>query len=355
MSYRSTIFCALLLSTGLIGCGLHGKPKVERQKSMQSMQGPQTTSEAVDPARIVAPGIVESWGEEVNLSAQESGWIAQIVVKEGDHVESGQLLATLEDSAQRSDLAVARAGVVEAEAALARVQRGATAEELRQAEANYNAAEARDALSRSSAARTTRLHEGGAVANTEAERADSDAQVQAALAESAQARLAELKRGPRYEDRLVARARLDAAHARFDAAQAALDRRRISAPKAGSILFSRYHVGEFFNVAGTAMFNLGDVSRLQSRLEVDEIDSAAVKVGAECGIFSDAGRHLGDGTVIRLAPRMGRRGLAIETPTAREDVRVREVFVEINAGAGAIPGQRVWGHVKPSPPSLPSM
>jgi hypothetical protein len=47
---------------------------------------------------------------------------------------------------------------------------------------------------------------------------------------------------------------------------------------------------------------------------------------------------------------MGRRGLAIESPTARADVRVREVFVEAPTPSSSllIPGQRVWGHIVPS-------
>jgi hypothetical protein len=44
---------------------------------------------------------------------------------------------------------------------------------------------------------------------------------------------------------------------------------------------------------------------------------------------------------------MGRRGLAIESPTARADVRVREVFVEAAATSTLVPGQRVWGHIVP--------
>jgi predicted ABC-type transport system involved in lysophospholipase L1 biosynthesis ATPase subunit len=84
--------------------------------------------------------------------------------------------------------------------------------------------------------------------------------------------------------------------------------------------------------------------RLQVRLEVDEIDAQSVARGAICAIFSDAGVHLAEGSVVRLAPKMGRRALAIESPTARADVRVREVFVEIPAASNLIPGQRVWGH-----------
>ena len=48
---------------------------------------------------------------------------------------------------------------------------------------------------------------------------------------------------------------------------------------------------------------------------------------------------------------MGRRALPLESPTARSDVRVREVFVEVPAAAAFLIGQRVWGHVARGAPA----
>ncbi|HEY6105396.1 MAG TPA: HlyD family efflux transporter periplasmic adaptor subunit, partial [Anaeromyxobacteraceae bacterium] len=143
----------------------------------------------------------------------------------------------------------------------------------------------------------------------------------------------------------AARARAAAARARLGVAEAALARRQVVAPAAGTVLTSRFHPGEFYNVGAGPLMVLGDTSRLQVRLEVDEIDAPAVSGGAACALYSDAGARLAEGTVFRIAPRMGRKGLPIESPTARQDVRVREAFVEVPASSGLIPGQRVWGHV----------
>jgi len=341
----------LALAAPLSGCGLHGKPAVERKaapaagSSAPAPAAAPAATGAVEPGTVVAPGIVEAWGGETQLSAQESGWIAQVVAKEGDAVREGQLLATLDDSAQRRSVELARADLAEAEAALLRLERGATAEELRQAQADHAAAAARAELARSQAARTARLGEGGFVAAAETERATAEARAEAALAEKAEARLQELRRGARAEDRDAARARAAAARARLRLAEANLARRQIVAPGAGTVLVGRSHPGEFYNAGAGPLFVLGDTTRLQVRLEVDEIDSSAVNGGAACALYSDAGARLGDGAVFRIAPRMGRKGLPIESPTARQDVRVREVFVEIPAAAGLIPGQRVWGHV----------
>jgi multidrug resistance efflux pump len=155
-----------------------------------------------------------------------------------------------------------------------------------------------------------------------------------------------MKRGARVEDRAAVRARAAAARARLRLAEASLARRRVLAPSAGTVLLSRFHPGEFYGVGAGPLFVLGDLSRLQVRLEVDEIDAQAIERGAPCVLYSDGGARLAEGTVARLAPKMGRRALPLESPTSRADVRVREVFVEIPAASKVIPGQRVWGHTR---------
>lgn len=294
---------AMALGVSLASCGLHGKPKVERRKRPPMVSaarvetapatGAPSSAAEVAAAEVVAPGIVEPWGGQVDLSAQEPGWIARILVKESDIVRQGQILAVLEEAAQERAVELARAELTEASA--------------------------RAGFAGAAAARITRLHAAAMVADNEADRATADALEQAAA--------------------------VDRARARLRLAQANLARRRLAAPRSGTILLSRFHTGEFYDPGAGPLFVLGDLSRLQVRLEVDEIDASDVQSGASCALYSDGGSRLAEGTVVRLAPQMGRRGLALESPTARADVRVREVFVEISPPAALVPGQRVWAHM----------
>lgn len=352
---RWTTLAVIALGTLASGCGLHGKPKVDRSRTLGRGAAAAAAAHGATPASrgvaeasmaadVVAPGIVEPWGGSVDLSAHESGWIARILVKEGDIVREGQPLAALEDEAQRQSVALARADLSEAEAALLKVERGASVEELRQAQADYEGAVARAGFARAAAVRTGQLHVDGTVPDNEADRASAEAASQAAAAERAAARLQEIRRGAEVEDRSAARARVAAARARLGLAEAALARRRVAAPRTGSVLLSRFHPGEFYAPGTEPLMVLGDLSRLQVRLEVDEIDAPDVRVGSPCALVSDGGQPLGQGTIVRVAPQMGRRALPLESPTARADVRVREVFVEASAAAPLVPGQRVWGH-----------
>ena len=155
----------------------------------------------------------------------------------------------------------------------------------------------------------------------------------------------QLERGARKEDRSIVWNRLAAARARLDLAEVALERRRIVAPFEATVLLSRFHPGEFFSVGTSPLFILGNISKLQIRFEVDEIDAFRVEEGQPCAIHGDDDAEVASGTVIRLAPRMGRRCLAVESPTARADVRVREIFVEVASSNSLVPGRRVWGQI----------
>jgi|GEM_PF-1648647 len=351
-SARLTLPLVALLGAGTssLGCGLHGKPAVEREERAATpaahgaQDGPGPARAHLEADRVVAPGVVEPWGDAIALSAQEPGWIVRVLAIEGQEVEGGQVLAHLEDTSQRHAVVLARADLEETAAALAKLENGATAEELREARAQRAAAVVRARLARAEADRVARIRDGGAAPEAEADRADAEARSAAALAEVAEARVRAMERGARPEDRASARARLSATRARLDLAEAALRRRSIVAPGKATVLLSRFHPGEFFEVSRGPLFVLGDLSRLQIRLEVDEIDAGALQVGAPCTLHSDAGELLARGTVVRLAPRMGRRSLPTESPTDRTDVRVREVFVEVGASPALIPGQRVWGH-----------
>lgn len=347
---------ALAVVFSVSGCGLHGKPRVERRSEATRSSAVAAVDAAHGAAAgggieenaggsIVAPGIVEPWGGEVDLSAQEPGWIARILVNEGDTVRAGQLLAVLADDAQLGSLELARAAVAEFEAAFLGLERGATDEELRQAAAEHDAAQVRAAYAQAAAERMARLRADGTVSENEADRAAAEARAQAAAADRAAARLQEVRRGAEPEDRRAAAARLAAARARLGVAEADLARRRVAAPSGGTVLLSRFHPGEFWDPGTGPLFVLGDMTRLQVRLEVDEIDASGVRVGGVCALISDGGESLGRGTITRAAPKMGRRVLPLESPTARADVRVREVFVEIPASAPVIPGQRVWGYL----------
>jgi multidrug efflux pump subunit AcrA (membrane-fusion protein) len=333
---RGVVVVVAVLAFGLsTGCHHRGPTKVARRTSKAPVAGPLSTA-------VVAPGVVEAWGAEVRLAAKEPGWIAEIRVREGQHVVAGEILARLDDAAQTAGVALAKADVAESEALLRRARRGLTAEELAEARAEWDSAAARAERARADATRLSRLLEEGLVAPADGERAVKDAEAEEATAASREARYAAAVRGTRAEDLAAAARRLEAAQARLGVAQAALERRVVVAPMGGTVLWSRYRVGEIYSAASEALFVLGDVSRLQVRVDIDEIDAQRVAVDALATIRMEGLPEQAQGRVVWLSPKMGRKSLVVETPTARNDVRIREVLVETAAGRRLLPGARVW-------------
>ncbi len=94
-----------------------------------------STADAAEPRTLVAPALVESRGDRVELSFEQSGRIKELLVDEGDRVKAGQVLARLDDRLARARLAGAEAAL---EAAIARrdlAKRGPRKDEVRAAKA----------------------------------------------------------------------------------------------------------------------------------------------------------------------------------------------------------------------------
>jgi HlyD family secretion protein len=96
---------------------------------------------------IVASGFIE--GEEVVVASETSGRIAEMLVDRGDDVQVGDVLVRLDDSLLQSQRLEAEAGLVAANANLARVLAGSRPEEIVAARAALNQAQAqRDGAAR---------------------------------------------------------------------------------------------------------------------------------------------------------------------------------------------------------------
>jgi multidrug resistance efflux pump len=148
----------------------------------------------------------------------------------------------------------------------------------------------------------------------------------------------------------MARAKVAAAEAQLDQAKDRLERRRIVAPVNATVLWSRYRVGESYSPQKQGLFVLGDLTRYQIRVEVDELDVSRVALDAFARVRLDSAQApIAEGRVIAVSPRMGRKSLSTESPNARGDTRIREVLVEIPAKAPLLPGLRVWVELNPAP------
>ena len=297
---------------------------------------------------VAGDGIVEPADREVKVAGQVPGRIAQILLKEGDHIEAGAAIAELESATERAALAAAEGDLESAKADLLRTSRGLRREDVEAVVADTEGARARAALSHESLERTEKLAKGGASTPDELDRARRQAEADQRALESQEAKKRAALAGSRSEDIVQARAKVLGAAARRDEATAQLERLTIRAPIAGEILQLKFRAGEYYTPGGDPLVIMGDTRVLRVRMDVDERDIARVALGANAFATSSAfaGRRFG-GKVVEVGKRMGRKNVRTDDPTERIDTKILEVVFQLDDRQGLVPGLRVVGYIEP--------
>ncbi|GAB4126570.1 MAG: efflux RND transporter periplasmic adaptor subunit [Roseiflexaceae bacterium] len=158
------------------------------------------------------------------------------------------------------------------------------------------------------------------------QRSGAVAAQEATLAQ-AQANLDQLLADPKSSDLARAQAQVAQAQANLDLAQIRFDETTLRAPFAGIVARINVTAGE--DISQTAPITLIDVSTVQVKVTVDEVDVAKVTLGQQVDVLIDAlGAPTLNGKVIRIG--------SLAEPGS--EVTAYEVLVEVN------PGERI---VKP--------
>lgn len=203
------------------------------------------------------------------VSFTTSGVVAKVLVKEGEWVEAGQVLARLESTRQTVMVAQAEAQLERATARLQELQAGARAEELAAAQAALDRAKAH--LSRVK------------VAGPPVDIAIAEADVK-----SAQAQYDLLKAGARPETIAAAKAELAAAKAALEQARLELAETELTAPFAGEVAALRLNPGEYVS-AGSPVLRIVDTSAWQIQTDdLNELNVVRISVGDAAIVTFDA-------------------------------------------------------------------
>lgn len=330
--------------------------------------------QAAPVAAVVALGRLEPDGEVIKLSvpnAQDSR-VNRILVKEGDRVQSGQLIALLQGIDRRqADVQDARADVRLQQATLTKVQQGdakqaqmlAQQATIVRLEAQLKAETQQRRAAIDSATATLRnaaltyqrrqtLQQEGAIARADLDTAQREwdtaraelAERQAALQQTLttlpaeinqeRARLAEL-REVRPVDLQIAAAQLEKAEIAVQQRQALLEDVQVRAPISGRILRINTRIGEQVNTAQGIM-ELARTEQMVVTAEIAEIDIGKTRTGQRAIITSEYGGFAGEvhGTIAQISLQVGRRSLqdvnAVNSPTTDSNARVIAVKIRID-------------------------
>lgn len=251
-------------------------------------------------------------GDDITLASKVPGRVQALLVREGDLVQAGQTVASLDDGIARARLAQATAARDVAEAKVdaaranlvllrAQVPIGieAASAELRATEASLEQALAQEAQAGREQKRQAQLRTSGSIDDQTNERAilARDAAQQAvAAARATRARaltaLQSARLGPDQVKAKEAELAALAAAARqtqgsVDEAQAALSDLTIVAPTAGTVTTRLVELGQVIS-AGTPLVEVVDLDRLYLKAFVPESDVGKLHIGSVARVYTDA-------------------------------------------------------------------
>lgn len=285
-----------LLAIAAIGAFLLLRPKPEVAAKAADAEQPARVT-VIIPGRVPVVDEVRVTGSiaarrELPVGVQgEGGMVMQVMVKEGDYVRPGQVLARIDRSVQLQQLA--------------------------QLEASIRQAQADAALAQAELDRARQLLDRGFISKADIDR-------KTATRDSASARVA------------VARAQLAEMQARL----ARLD---IRAPDAGIILTRQVEPGQVVSPASGALFRIAQDGRMEMRAQVAEQELAKTRVGQKANVQLVGSPDVFTGTIWLIDP--------IIDPQARQGL----VRIDLGTDRRLRPGAFARGTIATGSVELPRL
>ncbi|MFL6244739.1 MAG: efflux RND transporter periplasmic adaptor subunit [Thermoanaerobaculia bacterium] len=240
-------------------------------------------------ARVVAEGRVVTYpGAEVTVGTDVAGTIDRLNVEEKQQVRAGEVIAVLRADDTRAALAVARARVGEAHA------------DTRLFEAEV--------------ARAQHLFQEDVGSKQTWDKAERDLD--------------------------SARARAASAAAEVRRLEALVEKTVITAPIDGIVITRHRHAGETIDT-GDAIVTIADLTKTRVEAEIDEFDTARIRLGANVDVTAEGFGRTWRGTIEEIPDAVVNRRLNPQDPSKPIDTRVLLVKVAFAEPTPLKLGQRV--------------
>ncbi|HEX6162262.1 MAG TPA: efflux RND transporter periplasmic adaptor subunit [Vicinamibacterales bacterium] len=303
-------------------------------------------SEEAPSDRLRVSGHVEA--TETRIAPEAGGRVLTLTVKEGDRVQPGQAVMTLDTRDVQLAIDRAKAERAAAEAQLRLVQAGARAEDIRQAESQIETARAEVGAARSEldAAENDLTRFDTLLKNNSGSRKQRDdaatrrdvARDRVAQAESrvktAQEVLARLRAGARREEVDAARARVDVVTAQIASLEKGLGDATLQSPIAGIVTERLVEVGEVIMPRAPAIVVV-DLDHAWADVFVPEPAVPQIKIGQQATVFTDAGGAGLPGTIAYISPKAEFTPRNVQTAEERSKL-VYRVRINVDNKAGIL-------------------
>ena len=308
-----------------------------------------------NPDQARASGYVEA--TEVRVAPDIGGRILEVAVNEGDRIEAGALVARLDDTETSIAVRRAQAERDQAVAQLRLLQAGARAEDIRQARAQVESAQA-DVVAAEAELRSGRddlaRFEGLLASNAGSRKQRDDAATRVAVADArlsaarqreraAAETLARLKAGARAEEIAAARARVAATEAQIASVAKGQADATLKSPVSGFVTAKLADAGEIVP-RGTPIVVVTDLDHAWANVYVDEPLVPQLKLGQKIPLVTDAGQRL-DGTITFISPKAEFTPRNVQTAEERTKLVYRIKVTADNRDGVLKPGMPVEAEI----------
>lgn len=235
-----------------------------------------------DSNRVVG----ELASERIELTAEFSEPVIEIVVAEGDSVTSGQALLRQNDARAKARLADAEAKYLQSKARMNELLRGPRSEQITAARATVEGATQDLDFRQSELSRIREIHQRGLASPDALDKASAALDAAQATLKLRLAQLEELLAGTTIEELAQAEQAVKQAAARRDTAQIDVDRHHLIAPVDGVVDSRLFEIGERPGVGQPVLVMLGG-EQPYARVYVPEDLRVRITAGTKARIHVD--------------------------------------------------------------------
>jgi multidrug resistance efflux pump len=302
---------------------------------------PPKAAQTSDSAAVASSGEIahESKGyiiaaHQILVSPKVPGMLTMLKIEEGQRVKKDDVLAQLETTDYDADYQRAEASVAIAQQRLLELENGNRKEEIAQAQAELQEAQAQRTQLYAEWQRITQLRKSGVATQSEYDLAEANFKANDRRVERLQKGYDLMIEGPRKERIDAARGDLALAKAELAKSKWRLDNCTIKAPISGTILIKRAEEGNIVNPivmnGSYSLCEMADLSDLEVELKIQERDVSKIFKGQKCQVRAEAWPdRVYQGYVSRLMP-IADRGqgavpvrVKISVPPAEEGVYLK--------------------------------
>ncbi|USP38855.1 HlyD family efflux transporter periplasmic adaptor subunit [Acinetobacter sp. XS-4] len=227
---------------------------------------------------------------QVSLAFEQSGRIQKLLVQEGDKVQAGQLLATLNTNSLQIQAKQAQAQLKAQQEAIVKQEVGARPEEITQAKAQLASAQAELDKTDKNLQRLQILvssTDGRAISQQELDYAKSNKDSAEAAVRERLANLELIIKGARQEDREATKAQYEVTKANLDLINYNLTQAELKSPVNAVVRARLQEVGDM-TTAQKAVYTLALTDPKWVRVYVNEQDLSSIKMGGTAQVIRDS-------------------------------------------------------------------